>query len=400
MKLTVTKEQARRFLLQKQLLIEKPKEGDAGIKHVFEKLRIIQYDPLNPCGRNPDLVLQTRVENYHPEDYFKWLYKEKNGIECYDKLLCIIPIEDFPLTSHNRKIVVQWPQFKELLKKRQKDFEIVLNFIDKNGPVSSSDIENQEIVPGLGWYGFGSRWGKVALELLWKTGRIVIAKRIKGNKYYDLPRKVYNGDYFGIDREVEEEHVLRRVNAVGILRATSTGGAWNGLGRAKHVSEILKSLINKRELTLLNIEGIKTKYVVLTKNIKLFDTKVSFRDEMLFIAPLDSFVWDRGMLEELFGFRYRWEVYVPVAKREYGYYVLPILHKDQFVGRIEPVLQGDTLVIKNLWKEQNIAWDKGMDKGLEKAIEKFAKYLKAKNVLPRPQVRSSIHLSRIREEVV
>src|SRR5438552_2825686 len=101
MNLKITKSQARRFLLSKQLLLPPQSlSGPKAVEKVFNTLRLIQYDPLNPCGRNPDLVLQARIRDYHPNDYYQWLYEEKKGIELYDKVLCIIPIEDAPLSKN------------------------------------------------------------------------------------------------------------------------------------------------------------------------------------------------------------------------------------------------------------------------------------------------------------
>lgn len=380
MEFNITKSEARSFLLQKQLLMGPNLKAKDGIEKVFDHLRIVQYDPLNPFGRNPDLVLQSRIDDYHPEGYFDWLYVKKQGIECYDKALCIIPIEDFALTSHNRKSAAQWDSIQNFLKTHERELEETLRYIEKNGPVSSSEVGGSKRVSGMDWYGFGSRYGKAALEALWKTGRIVVTKRIKGNKYYDLPHKVYKGDYFGIDRRVEEEHILRRVNSVGIMRENGMTDAWRGIGDAKRKNKLVEELTKKGELISVEIEGVKTKYVILASDKSLLDKKVKFDGIMRFIAPLDTLIWDRNMIEELFNFRYRWEVYVPAKKREYGYYVLPVLYKDQFVGRIEPVFKNGVLTIKNFWKEDRVEWTKIMDKALELAIKRFGKYLKAEKV--------------------
>ncbi|MBI3069991.1 MAG: hypothetical protein HYY87_01665, partial [Candidatus Levybacteria bacterium] len=94
----VTKENIRRYLLLKQLLLPPQSlNGQKGIDMVFNTIRSIQFDPQNPCGTNVDLALQARIKNIHPQDYYLWLYKQKKGIECFDKELCIVPIKDFSL---------------------------------------------------------------------------------------------------------------------------------------------------------------------------------------------------------------------------------------------------------------------------------------------------------------
>ena len=96
-----------------------------------------------------------------------------------------------------------------------------------------------------------------------------------------------------------------------------------------------------------------------------------------FLAPLDNLIWDRDMTEELFDFKYSWEVYTPVAKRKYGYYVLPVLYKNRFIARFEPEkCRGkEPLQIKNWWWEPNVKPTENMMKAVGDAFCRFSKYL-------------------------
>ncbi|NCO89204.1 hypothetical protein GW881_04795, partial [Candidatus Roizmanbacteria bacterium] len=136
----VTKENIRKYLLLKHLLLPPQSlKGLEGIDKVFNTLRSIQFDPQSPCGTNVDLVLQARVKGIHPKDYYSWLYKNKKGIECFDKELCIVPIEDLSLC---KKI------FSNRSKKKTDDFiqenlvaiEKLILRIKKDGEISSSQI--------------------------------------------------------------------------------------------------------------------------------------------------------------------------------------------------------------------------------------------------------------------
>ena len=100
-----------------------------------------------------------------------------------------------------------------------------------------------------------------------------------------------------------------------------------------------------------------------------------------FIAPLDNIMWDRQMLEALFGFTYRWEVYTPVDKRKFGYYVLPVLYNGQFIARFEaePVREAGEFVIKNWWWEPKIEPDNEMREIIVKEMERFAEFLQMNN---------------------
>lgn len=100
-----------------------------------------------------------------------------------------------------------------------------------------------------------------------------------------------------------------------------------------------------------------------------------------FIAPLDNMIWDRKMLEVLFDFTYSWEVYTPVAKRKFGYYVLPVLYNNQFVARFEaePVRQAGEFVIKNWWWEAGIEPNDNMSEMIIQEMERFAEFLQINN---------------------
>lgn len=100
-----------------------------------------------------------------------------------------------------------------------------------------------------------------------------------------------------------------------------------------------------------------------------------------FIAPLDNIMWDRQMLEAMFNFTYRWEVYTPVAKRKYGYYVLPVLYNDQFVARFEaePINKAKEFIVKNWWWEPEIKPDDDMKEAIVKEMARFSGFLGVQN---------------------
>ena len=134
--------------------------------------------------------------------------------------------------------------------------------------------------------------------------------------------------------------------------------------------------MDEGELLEFQVEGSKESFFIRKENSSLLG-KPAENNVAQFIAPLDNLIWDRGMIEELFGFKYTWEVYTPVAKRKYGYYVLPVLYKNQFVARFEPEpCKGKApLQIKNWWWEPGIAVTDEMNDAIKDAFERFGKYL-------------------------
>ena len=376
----LTKENIRRYLLLKHLLLPPQSlKGLEGIDKVFNTLRSIQFDPQSPCGTNVDLVLQARVKGIHPKDYYSWLYKNKKGIECFDKELCIVPIEDLSLC---KKI------FSNRSKKKTDDFiqenlvaiEKLILRIKKDGEISSSQIIDDRKIESF-WG--NPRWGKAVLDILWKTGRLVISKREKGRKYYNLSERIYGKKYIWIEENnINSEKVIRRIRSIGLLPKSGTGQGWLGVGIGKQILPIVTRLLEQKILIEVKIEDVKKTYVMINSDLHLLQKVTVIKPELniVFLAPLDNLLWDREMIKNIFDFEYKWEVYTPKHQRKFGHYVLPILYGDKFIGRIEPRQVGEKLEIRGFWTEPNFQWHKTIDKVFYNYLEKFKDYLSVQKI--------------------
>lgn len=369
----ISKSQARQFWLRHQKLLP-PQQlvGPNAVAEIFNYLRLIQYDPLNPCGRNIDLVLQARIADYHPDDYRDWAYEQRQAIEGFDKVLCLLPKEDVAFLQFGRaKLSVERQSF---MNEYRADLDKVIAYIRDNGPVATDGIMDERKVDKIGWRD-GNAWGKVALETLWMRGELVATRNTLQRKKYDLPERVY-GD-LPVVKPTAEQHILRRLQATGLLPASGGGTGWLGMALGRELGSTIKRMIASGQLVEVQVEGVKARYVIPAERAdQLLLTTPRFESRMTFIAPLDNLVWDRQMLRDLFNFDYTWEVYVPLAKRNFGYYVLPLLYGDQLVGRIEPVFsKSKQLDIKGLWWETKPT--KAQLQALDQAIERFKTYLNA-----------------------
>ncbi len=372
--MNVSKEQARRFLLRHQGLLGR-KWGQP--REVFEGLRLVQYDPLNPCGRNVDLVLQARVEGYHPDDFREWAYEQQRVVEGFDKVLCLLPVEDYGFLRFGAGQM--WSARHEFAEQHAAELDEVVAFVEANGPVMTGGIVDDRVTE-IGWRKENA-WGKVALETLWRQGKLAITRDTRQRKQYDLPERVF-ADLPRLVPTVEE-HIERRIGAVGMLPVSGGGTGWLGIGLGRELRSTIKAMVESGRLVEVRVDGVKTVYVVRGGDARgLEGSKESEGGgaddvkEMKFLAPLDNVLWDRRMILELFDFDYKWEVYVPAAKRKFGYYVLPMLYGDRLVGRIEPVLNKEKgLEIKGVWWEEGMS-DKRAKRALDKAVEKFRRYLR------------------------
>lgn len=373
----VAKKNIRRYLLLKQhLLPPRLLRGQTGIRKIFCSLRSIQFDPQSPCGNNVDLVLQSRIADIHPADYHNWLYKQRNGIECFDKELCVVPIEDLKACRKAADNASEQRRLKKFIKENRKQLDELLLKTEKNGEISSSQIENQSKIKGS--WGNSTRWSKVALETLWKRGELAISKRENNRKYYTIPEKLYGGKYeWSENNKLDPVYIIRRIQSVGILPKSGAGQGWLGIGQGRKKSSLIDKLIQNGTLTEIQINDVKRSYIMLSSDIKLIKKAATIKilPQMAFLAPLDNLLWDREMINDIFDFKYKWETYTPKPQRKYGHYVLPILYGDRFIGRIEPRQVGKTLEIRGLWKESNFDWTKTTDRIFKSCLIEFKKYL-------------------------
>ncbi len=380
-----SKKSAREFLLFHQLLFPPREiEGKAGIQKVFKHLRTLQYDPQDPCGKNIDILLQARVRNTHPNDYYHWLYKQRKGIEIYDKELSVVPIEDCALCkgrfppSRKRKL-------DKFLYKNKEKLEELMRLVKNKGPLCSREIDQNKKVD-IFWE--SANWSRVALDSLWRSGKLVISHREHGRKYYDLPTRVYGDKFVYIKRrdkkKVREESVLRRVQAVGILPAAGTGSGWKGVGISKEITPLIQKLLNSNELVEIKVNDVKKHYVARAVDLRAFsDLKnKNLSPKISFLPPLDNLLWDRKMIKSIFGFNYIWEAYKPKRAREYGYYALPILFGSKFVGRIELKFnkRENVLEVIGFWPEREKKWSGKIKKSFYDYLKEFMEYLQAEKI--------------------
>lgn len=383
----LTKQQARRFLLTHQGICPPfPYRGKAGILDYIRRVGCIQYDPLNIAGINPDLVLQSRVEDYRPSMLQELLYEDRALLDGFDKVMSIYPVEDWPYFERWREAA----RSKDGRSAEEVDAVAhkVRDAITEKGPLSSNELEMNELVD---WSWAPTRLSRAVLEKLYFRGELIVHHRIHTRKYYDfahrwLPSELLNTPDPNLTEQAYQDwHVLRRVGSVGLVW-NRAGEVWLGMEGVKSPQRkaALERLMDQEKLDQVEVEGIKEPFYYRIQDSLAMEAALTADEtcqNVRLIAPLDNLIWDRRMLRALFNFDYTWEVYVPAAKRRYGYYVLPVLSGDRFIARCEPVLdrKRQVLVLKNWW------WEDGMDTIAMKdavflAVERFAQVLGAKDI--------------------
>ena len=356
----VSAEAARCFLVTRQLLApaRSVEGGPDGVLEIFRRLGSIQFDPLSVAGRNHDLVLHARVAGYHPA-WCDALYARRELFEAYNKGLSLVLTSDFPWFRTNLSVSSPW-----ILAEHADVGEHVLERIRAEGPLSALDFERRR-GSLVDWFGVPTNVVRAVLEAYAATGVLGLARRDGNRRYYDLIERLLPPDVVARKvplRDQLRHKLLSRYRAHGLLGVGGGGDIFGGLGPAKPDPErpehpgrtaLREELIEEGELVPVAVEGVRSKRFVLREEVELLNAPPEPSRSVAFLPPFDPLVWDRGLLGSLFGFDYVWELFVPPAKRRWGWYVLPILFGDRLVGRIEPRIDREEGVVRvlNLWWE-------------------------------------------------
>jgi len=373
--LHISRDEARRFLASYHF---KP----ADLPGVIDRLGTVQYDPLNPVGRNADLVFQARIRGYHVDDWQIAAYTDRLLYDAWDKMACLVPVSDWPMRALVREKFRPYHD-REILAADPEGAAKILATIDEQGPLSSLEFEDRTRFGEQGSWAGTTRTKRI-LRSLWACGELVTHHRQGGRHYYERPQRVIPEQYFEETPLVDEIAyyrwiLMRRYQSTGILRSTAEAAVWSACSEAPKRKLALAQLLEEGLLTQLQIDKLVGPYYTHTSALKFFDEPPS-NPRVIFLGPLDSLLWDRKSLLQIFDFDYIWEVYKPAEQRKWGYYVLPVFYGDRFVARVDSRLDKGIWTISRWWWEPDITPDADLLAALRIAIEDFLRYLRADGV--------------------
>ncbi|MBQ3279697.1 MAG: YcaQ family DNA glycosylase [Clostridia bacterium] len=389
--LTVSLDHARQFILLNQGLLGNHRfVGKPGAYQYVRQAGCIQYDPVDVCGKNAELTLQSRVKGFRKKMLEDLLYRDRLLVDYSDKELSIWPSEDWPYFSgYRERSKAHALRFAGIPELEQE----ALAYIRKHGPVSSDTLPIEGTIywhSSMHWSGHWSKDSLAArsvLEQLYTDGTLLIHHKTGSRKYYDLAEKYLPADLLNAPNPCGEEgdawiawRVKRRIGAVGMLwNRNSTaflGIAMSGEQRNAAFDRLEKS----GEITPVLVEGIRFPLYLLSDGLPLLEAvmagQADLRPRLEFLAPLDPMLWDRKLVEAVWNYQYSWEIYTPVVKRKYGYYVLPMLWGDRLVGRIEPKADrgSQTLTVNNLWLEPGVRRTKQLSGRIDRSVQRLARF--------------------------
>ena len=354
MKLTSTA--ARALQLEAQGLLRPPRgrATKASVLAAIRRMGALQIDTINIVARSPYLVLWSRLGDYRKE-WLDQLLAEQRLFEYWAHEACFLPIEDYALFRHRMldPESMGWRHFfTDELRKLVPD---VLRIVRERAGVRSVDFEKNG--KGGGWWQWKGE--KRVLENLFTTGELMIARRQNFQRVYDLRERVlpaWSDDQLPPREETERALVLKAVRALGVTQANWVADYFRM--SKKQTPALVHALAEEGKLLRCTVadwdrpafahpDHAEALEAAATGKLKATCTTV--------LSPFDPVVWDRARAQAVFGFDYRLECYTPERKRQYGYFVLPILRRGALVGRLDGKAHraDGVFEVKALYLEEN-----------------------------------------------
>ena len=332
--------QARCLHLAAQGLLEAPRRQAkaADVRRAIQRMALLQIDSIQVVARSPYLVLYSRLVSYAPPWLDQALAKGQIA-ETWAHEACFVPVADWPKhLAYNRDARQHWgiARAKRHRTDNSADLNRLLAHVREHGPVKSSDFERSDDRTSA-WWGWKDekRW----LEALFANGDLMVARREHFQRVYDLPERVAphigHTDLPPADA-VHADFIEQSVKALGITQARWINDYFRIKPRLKDAD--LDDWVAQGRLRRVAVQGWDAPAYVHSSHLRLLGQ--ALRNQLrashtTVLSPFDPVVWDRERVQTLFDFEYRIECYTPEAKRQYGYFVLPLLHQGQLVGRVD-----------------------------------------------------------------
>lgn len=360
-------------------------------------LGCLQLDPISVVAKSHLLVLWSRLGPYALKDLDTLMWRERRLFEYWAHMASIVLTEDYPIhhllmrqyphggrRTGLRKRTAQWFEENRTLRR------YVLTRLRREGPLRLRDFEDRAV---SGWQSSGwtvDRNVDRMLDILWTQGRIMVVGRDGIQKIWDLAER-WLPEWTPRDRLSEREVVRRAaqrsLRALGVAREHDIARhftVWRYPGLRDVLTELEKREVIERVRILGDHGEWPGSWFVHSNDLALLDALEGGRWEprTALLSPFDNLIIDRDRTELMFGFRFRMEIYVPKEKRQYGYYVLPILHGDHVIGRIDPMMDRRTgrLTVNRVHVEPGLATTPATGMAVAETIEGLARFLGADEI--------------------
>ena len=356
--------QARKLQLAAQGLLTPPRAAATRLSllRCIARMQLLQIDTIHVVARSPYLVLFSRLGTY-PMQWLDQALAQGQLFETWAHEASFVPIEDLALhRSYNRQARQHWGLMRGQASQSQQQaqLEALLAHVEVTGPVKSADFQRTDGQSG-GWWGWKDekRW----LEALFASGELMVARRENFQRVYDLAQRVCPAlEWMTLPTaaDVQTRFIEKSIMALGVSQARWVHDYFRLKPRLKDVA--LDTLVAQGHVQRVLVQGwpapgyVHSSHATLLRQAldgKLIATHTSV------LSPFDPLLWDRERAAAMFGFDYRLECYTPQVKRIYGYFVLPLLHRGELIGRLDAKAHRARGVfeVKALFLEPNVKLD-------------------------------------------
>jgi hypothetical protein len=386
MGLNISAEQARRLVLSLQGLANGSRRRltTEGVVELIERLGFLQVDSISTVERAHHMILFARNPTYRPELLRLALEVEARLFEhwTYD-VAAILPMSFYPYWQ------LRFARERQAIERRfrrwhgdahQDELERVLDLVRAQGPTMARDLAQPRVRPAGGWWDW--HLGKTALEFLWRTGRLAIARRHGFQKLYDLAERVIPETV----RQVEPDHdalvdwgCRAALERLGVATPGEIARFF-GLVTIEEAKDWCERNLGGATVPVIvdSANGAPPRQLVARPDLEpLLASLPEPPARLRVLSPFDPLLRDRARLERLFAFDYRIEVFVPAQRRKYGYYVFPLLEGDRLVGRLDVRAQraSGVLQVDALWMEPGRRLTPARARRLEAELERIRHFV-------------------------
>lgn len=382
--ITLSNPDARRLFLHRHALAEAPTGPAKGqdLADLITRIGFVQVDSINTVARAHHMILFARRQTYRAENLKPLLERDRSLFEHWTHDASILPIQFFPHWQHRftRDTTRLHANWRSWFRDGYEDkFDEILRRVTDHGPVTSTDVGVGEARGKGGWWDWHP--SKTALEWLWRTGALSITRRDGFQKVYDLTERVIPA----LHRADTPDHATTidwacnaAMDRLGFATPGELAAYWNAV-RPEEARVWCKSALASGlliEIDVIGADGQARRSLSRPDILQAAADVPEPPSRIRILSPFDPALRDRDRAERLFGFYYRIEVFVPEAKRQYGYYVFPVLEGAQIIGRIDVKAWRDqsTLRVKAYWPEKATPLTTARKARLEAELNRMARF--------------------------
>ena len=382
--LKISNRVARRLWLDAQGLSSTP-TGPLNVPALIQKLGFVQLDTIRVVARAHHHILWSRNQNYREPMLWSCLADDRSVFEHFTHDASILPMETYPMWRRQfdrlEAKVRKWEWHRGMLDSDGRN--TILERIRNEGPLCTKAFDTKI-------KGKREMWRrpphKLALDYMWYAGQLSTSHRENFTKFYDLTERIIPQSARESDlSEADQIDWLCR-EALHRLAFASPGDLkrfWEAVDLSEAKDWLTANASALIPVEIQHMDGSTSAALAPADIETRLDTLPTPTSRLRILNPFDPVVRDRARLSKLFGFDYRIEIFVPAAKRKWGYYVYPLLEADRFVGRIEVRAnrKANRLEVLNVWPEPRVKWTDARAKKLEAELARMARFVGAKDIV-------------------